>query len=312
MRLREIMSDRVATVEAKETANVAWSRMHRRRIRHLVVTENGYLVGVLSERDLGGRSGVQTRKGRMVRDLMTPRVVSAEPNTTLRQAANLMRGRLIGCLPVFDNDRLVGIVTATDVLDELGRGSTRPTIRAERSTLRLPASSKQRGGRPIVRRRARARRKATRGRLRIPDSEKRAPFRSRLPRPLKRESGRTNAPLIPAHIRGLGELDREDRTYIRRKLGMKLGKFAPVIERVSVRVEDVNGPRGGVDQVCRIKVVLTGLRSVVFEGRDASLAAAIDTALVGAERGVRRSVQRRRMKPIKQLGEQARSRRLGQ
>jgi hypothetical protein len=80
---------------------------------------------------------------------------------------------------------------------------------------------------------------------------------------------------------------------------MKLGKFATSIGRISVRVEDVNGPRGGIDQVCRIKVLLIGLPPVVFQGRDASLVAAIDGALTGSERAVRRSVQRRRMKPIR-------------
>jgi ribosome-associated translation inhibitor RaiA len=95
------------------------------------------------------------------------------------------------------------------------------------------------------------------------------------------------------------DLNPDDRSYVRRKLGMKLGKFATSIERVSVRVEDVNGPRGGVDQACRIKVVLIGLPSVVFQARDASLEAAIDGAVAGTERTVRRSVQRRRMKPIR-------------
>jgi ribosome-associated translation inhibitor RaiA len=95
------------------------------------------------------------------------------------------------------------------------------------------------------------------------------------------------------------ELRQDDRDYIRRKLGMKLGKFSRSIERVSVRTKDVNGPRGGVDQVCRIKVVLSGLRSVVFESKDASLRAAIDAALAGTERAVRRTLQRRRMKPLK-------------
>jgi CBS domain-containing protein len=147
MRLREIMSTRVVTIAPREPASVAWSRMQRLRIRHLVVTENAHLVGVVSERDLGGRNGEDIRRGRMVQDLMTTRVVSAEPKTTLRQAANLMRGRTIGSLPVFEGNRLVGIVTATDVLDELGRGSTRPNILAERPTLRLPANSKRLGGR---------------------------------------------------------------------------------------------------------------------------------------------------------------------
>ena len=84
---------------------------------------------------------------------------------------------------------------------------------------------------------------------------------------------------------------------IRRKLGMKLGKFATSIERVSVRVTDTNGPRGGVDQVCNVKVVLSGLPSVVVERRHADVHAAIDVALRATEQAVRRSVRRRRMKP---------------
>jgi hypothetical protein len=80
---------------------------------------------------------------------------------------------------------------------------------------------------------------------------------------------------------------------------MKLGKFAASITRVSIHVEDVNGPRGGVDQVCRIKVALIGLPSVVFQAQEALLQSAIDGALVGVERAVRRSVQRRRMKPVR-------------
>ena len=54
------------------------------------------------------------------------------------------------------------------------------------------------------------------------------------------------------------------RSLIRRKLGMKLGKFATAIERLSVRVTDTNGPRGGIDQVCSVKVVISGLPSVVI------------------------------------------------
>jgi putative sigma-54 modulation protein len=105
---------------------------------------------------------------------------------------------------------------------------------------------------------------------------------------------------VRAHIRLLGiDLHPDDRAYVRRKLGMKLGKFATSIERVSVRVEDVNGPRGGVDQVCRIKVVLIGLPTLVFQARNDSLEAAIDGAVAGTERAVRRSVQRRRMTPIR-------------
>ncbi|BAU48354.1 acetoin dehydrogenase [Sulfurifustis variabilis] len=144
MRLQEIMSTEVITIGPDETASVAWSRMARAGIRHLVVTDGTRLLGVLSERDLGGRQGGAVRKGRTVRDLMSPQVTSARPATTLRQAANLMRGRLIGALPVLEDGRVVGIVTATDVLEELGRGSSRPTVRATRQSIRLPPASARR------------------------------------------------------------------------------------------------------------------------------------------------------------------------
>ncbi len=112
----------------------------------------------------------------------------------------------------------------------------------------------------------------------------------------------TSAPLptFPVHIRAPQvELAAIERDYIRRKLGRKLGKYAGSIERASVRVEDVNGPRGGVDQSCRIKIVLTGLPSIVFEGRNESLNAAVDAALSGVERAARRTLERRRMKPLR-------------
>ena len=116
----------------------------------------------------------------------------------------------------------------------------------------------------------------------------------------KHKSGRAGAPIVATHIRVFGtRLTEEKRTRLRRNLGKKLEKFAGAIERVSVRVKDVNGPRGGIDQLCRIKVVLRNLPSVVFEKLDPSLDAAIEGALDGAERAVRRTLQRRRMKPIK-------------
>lgn len=128
----------------------------------------------------------------------------------------------------------------------------------------------------------------------------RSPFPSTIPKSRKRKLDGTNAGLVPAHIRVFGlTLNKEERVVIRRRLGEKLGKFRASIERVSVRVEDANGPRGGIDMVCRVKVVLRGLPSVVFEARNVSLNIAVRAALAGTERIVRRTLQRKRVKPIK-------------
>lgn len=147
---------------------------------------------------------------------------------------------------------------------------------------------------------ARLRPPVDRARLRTPDTRRPVPVSARVSKTSKRDSADVGSARIAAHIRaGASGLGPTDRGYIRRKLGARLGKFSNAIERVSLRTEDVNGPRGGIDQVCRIKVVLRGLPSVVYERRDAALNAAVDGALAGAERAVRRAVQRRRMKPLK-------------
>ncbi len=123
---------------------------------------------------------------------------------------------------------------------------------------------------------------------------RRAPLAGRLPRPAKRARNRYDVSQIPAFVRAEGApVEAEDRAYLRCKLGAKLGKFARAVERVSVRIRDVNGPRGGVDKRCTIKVTLAGLPSVVVEERRASLQAAMDGAMRRAETAVKRSMKRR-------------------
>ena len=93
----------------------------------------------------------------------------------------------------------------------------------------------------------------------------RRPLPAAIPRPVKRMSGRADTSRTPAHVRVIGvELDEDGHTLIRRKLGMKLGKFATSIER-----------------------------------QHAALHGAIDVALRATEQAVRRSVRRRRMKPLR-------------
>ena len=131
-------------------------------------------------------------------------------------------------------------------------------------------------------------------------SQTRAPLAERIPRPVKRAAGRADTAQIPANIRVDGvTLDDDDRVYIRRRLGEMLGKYATSIERVTVRLRDVNGPRGGVDLMCRIKVVLSDLPSLVVEHQAASFRPAFTKALAGMEQAVRRTVQRRRTRPTR-------------
>jgi CBS domain-containing protein len=100
MRVQDVMSENVKTIAPSASAEDARSMMRLHRIHHLVVTKGSRVVGVLSDRDLGGPRAAILRTNDVVADLMTAPVVTVEPTTTIRQAANVMRGRSIGCLVV--------------------------------------------------------------------------------------------------------------------------------------------------------------------------------------------------------------------
>src|SRR4051812_22837829 len=87
-------------------------------------------------------------------------------------------------------------------------------------------------------------------------------FAGSSPRSGKSIRGRTGVRNTPLAVRG-GVNDAEAEGRARATLGRALGSMAPGIERLTVRFEDVNGPRNGLDTVCRIKAVVSGEPSVV-------------------------------------------------
>jgi CBS domain-containing protein len=76
---------------------------------------------------------------------MRPNPICVDPRTPVRRAANLLRGRSIGCLPVVDSGQLIGIVTISDVLELVGRGARRgPSGRVDHAPLRRAATDLRR------------------------------------------------------------------------------------------------------------------------------------------------------------------------
>ena len=139
MRACKLMTEGVQTVPLEMPADDAWEIMRRKRVHHLVVMDGKDIAGVLSDRDAGSRAGASVRAGKTVADLMTAHVATVSPTDTIRSIANLMRGRTIGCVPVVERGRLVGIVTLSDLLQLLGRGVDRPAKPNRRmATHRVP------------------------------------------------------------------------------------------------------------------------------------------------------------------------------
>ncbi|HXM57425.1 MAG TPA: CBS domain-containing protein [Candidatus Dormibacteraeota bacterium] len=76
-----------------------------------VVTEEGFVVGIVSEVD------VFSKRGTVARDIMSPHVISITEDTGIEEAASLLAGERIRRLPVLRQGRLVGLVSRSDVLD---------------------------------------------------------------------------------------------------------------------------------------------------------------------------------------------------
>jgi CBS domain-containing protein len=122
MHVEEIMSTDVRVIQPDDTLDHAWYLMEAHGIRHLVVVgENGRTIGVLSSTDIGTLPA-STRQNRQVRDYMSTDLVSVKPQTTIKDAANLFRGHAVNCLPVIEDNKLVGLITTTDLLELIGRG----------------------------------------------------------------------------------------------------------------------------------------------------------------------------------------------
>jgi signal-transduction protein with cAMP-binding, CBS, and nucleotidyltransferase domain len=151
MRVSDVMTGSVQTILPTTSAEDAWHVMRTKRIHHLVVVKGSSIVGILSDRDAGGRQGAAVRRNRHVADLMTMPVVTVPPTTTVRKAANLMRGRSIGCLVVAQAGRVTGIVTVSDLLELVGRGLDRQAATSKRWTLKH-RGPRAKARKPVMRR----------------------------------------------------------------------------------------------------------------------------------------------------------------
>ncbi len=130
MTVDDLMEREVVTLNAADNLSLAEDVMRLGRIRHLPVVQDGALVGILSQRDLF-RAAVSsvlqlTRPSERewlarieVRAVMTPNVVSVPPGTPIRKAVEIMLAKQIGCLPVVDRSRLLGLLSETDCLRHL-------------------------------------------------------------------------------------------------------------------------------------------------------------------------------------------------
>ena len=132
--VRDIMTAEVATLKRNDKLTLANDLMQLGRIRHLPVLDDDgeQLVGIVTQRDLfrgalaralGYGEYAQRKMLDMlvVKEVMTTDVVTTTPEASLIEAAKVLMERKIGCLPVVEGERLVGIITESDFVALVAR-----------------------------------------------------------------------------------------------------------------------------------------------------------------------------------------------
>ncbi|MHB1686689.1 MAG: CBS and ACT domain-containing protein [Ignavibacteriaceae bacterium] len=123
MIIRDVMNLDPICILPDTKLNNAYSLMNEKGIRHLPVVANEKLVGIVTDRDLRLATSRLTKKPfdpeSAVRNIMSHPVKTAHPLDPIESATQLMRELKIGCLPVIEEMKLVGIVTISDLLDAL-------------------------------------------------------------------------------------------------------------------------------------------------------------------------------------------------
>ena len=135
LKVRDVMTTDPTTLKRNDKLTLADDIMRLGRVRHLPVLDDDgqLLVGIVTQRDLfrdalaqalgyGRHAQRKILDTLSVKDVMATDVVTIKPETPLVEAARLLTERKIGCLPVIENGRLVGILTESDFVALIAHG----------------------------------------------------------------------------------------------------------------------------------------------------------------------------------------------
>ncbi len=129
-RVRDYMTSEPQTLDIQSTLLDAVLMMRRSELRHIPILEGGRLVGILTDRDvarfapsilvtLSPQDYNRVFEDTSVARVMTRHLVSTTPEARLAEAVDLIYTQKLGCLPVLEGERLVGIITVVDMLRAL-------------------------------------------------------------------------------------------------------------------------------------------------------------------------------------------------
>ena len=140
--IKDIMTKEVTTIGSEKSVFEAAELMSEKGLGCVIVVIKAFPVGIITERDIVRR--IVAKRASLdvkVTEVMSKTLITVDPDTSLKDAARIMSTNKIRRLPVLKNNKLVGIVVASDfvrnvgkktttqeILDALGRYPTGPSV----------------------------------------------------------------------------------------------------------------------------------------------------------------------------------------
>ena len=120
MTIADVMTKSVISVDASMTVNGAAKMMEDAKVGAVIIMENNTPVGIVTDRDFAVKIVAHAYAiTTPVKQIMSSPLFSINPDESVRTAADLMHDRGIRKLPVIDGENVVGIITATDIVNLL-------------------------------------------------------------------------------------------------------------------------------------------------------------------------------------------------
>jgi CBS domain-containing protein len=123
-KVRDIMTKNVVKSDKDSTIYDLARLMDQNRIGCIVIAEDDKPIGIVTERDIITKCLAKEMNPREVKakDIMSSPVITIEPDAEMLEAAKVMVSRMIRRLPVVENNKLVGIITTSDMIRESSKG----------------------------------------------------------------------------------------------------------------------------------------------------------------------------------------------
>ncbi len=127
--LADIMTEEVLTLAPEQSLSDAKHLMTDKRIRHVpIVNDDNELIGLISQRDvlaaeessilsIEPQQRLEREQRILIKDFYKTDVASIKKTATLHQAALYIQKHKIGCLPIVDEGKLVGVITDSDFVN---------------------------------------------------------------------------------------------------------------------------------------------------------------------------------------------------